>query len=551
MSASTPSRHRPSVIMATFLLALAPVAGSLSPAAAAATFTAVVVRTNDIARTAEIAGVASPGATVSAAGVSAPVEADGSYFLVAPLTGQGDRPSRLTIVETVDGSEVGHAELEATVVPGGTVSPVAVDSVELDRDAAVPVPVVVAHEEARAALSGRVTLVAPRGTRFAEAPATVPGRSRIGASGAWSEPRPELALVDPRLDADGSRLEYRLRAQPAVPAGEQHRYDVEIATVPDAPAGAAALTYTYEGVSSVGDFRAAGDTPVDVPAERLEFAITTPDSAQLAAGYTPGAPFTFRGTGRSSAPIRVENAKGLLLGEVTVTEQGEWSWRRADMGTYVWSLVILQDAGTPQVQRRFVTAFAPADEPPAPSDPVVVTSPGEPRQGYVVGAAYPFAGTSRPAAPIEIRTSTGIVLHETQADTTGRWTWLATELGSARWTLVVVADPGTARERRAEIRDFAPSASDILVTAPTTLDLVAGYEPARPFTFRGVVVPGSSVTVRNAKGLDLGEATVDESGLWSWTRDNMGYYTWYLRFIRDEGGPSSDEARVEAFGPRL
>jgi hypothetical protein len=544
-------RRAPQVAIA-LLVALGLVATTpLPPAARAATFTAVVVRTNDIARTAEIAGVGTPGATVGAAGASVPVESDGSYFLVAPLTGSGPDPEPLVVVETTGGTETGRIEVRASVVPGGTVVPVAVPAVELDHGDSVPVPVVVHHREARRTLTGHLTLVAPPGTRFTDAPAALPGRSRDDDSSPWGAPRPDLSLVDPTLDADGTRLRYRLPARVAVPAGQQHRYDVDLIAVSGAEPGPATLGSTYEGGSDIGDLRARGESPVVVPVEELPFAVTAPDSAQLARGYTPGEPFTFRGTGRAGAPVRIENTKGLVLDESTVDDDGRWSWRRANMGTYLWSLVVTLDPGTPEAQRRFVTGFGPADETPGPSVPVEVTSPADPRTGYVAGAAFPFAGTSRPSAPIEIRTSGGLMLHRTQADPSGAWTWLADQLGSERWTLVVVADPGTTREQRAEVRDFAPSTTGVLVTAPTLPELVGGYEPARPYTFRGVVTPGSTVTVRNLKGLRLGDADVDPSGTWSWTRDNMAYYVWYLRFVRDEGDPASESALVEAFSPRL
>lgn len=546
-----PTRRAPRVVIA-LVTALGLVAATpLPPAARAAAVTAVVVRTNDIARTAEIAGHGTPGATISTPGASTPVQADGSWFLVAPLTGSGSDPASVVVVETVAGTETGRAEVEASVVPGGTVVPVDVPSVELDHGHSVPIPVVVQHEEARRALTGQLTVVAPPGTRFTDVPATLPGWSRDDESSSWGDPRPDLSLVDPTLDADGTHLRYRLPARVAAPAGQQHRYDVPLTALPGSEPGPATLASTYEGVSEVGDFRAEGESPVVVPVEELPFAVTAPDSTQLAAGYAPGTAFTFRGTGRAGAPVRIENTKGLVLDESTVDGDGRWSWRRANMGTYVWNLVVLLDPGTPQVQRRFVTDFRPAEEPPSPSVPVEVTSPADPRRGYVAGAAFPFAGTSRPSAPVEIRTPAGVVLHRTQAAPSGHWSWLATELGSARWTLVVVADPGTPREQRSEIRDFAPGSAGVLVTAPTTAELVDGYEPARPYTFRGVVTPGSTVTVRNLKGLLLGDATVDPSGTWSWTRDNMGYYTWYLRFVRDEGDPGSDTALVEAFTPRL
>jgi hypothetical protein len=87
--------------------------------------------------------------------------------------------------------------------------------------------------------------------------------------------------------------------------------------------------------------------------------VTNPTPAQIAAGYTANAAYTFEGTGTPGKTITVQNLKGLVLGTTTVADNGTWSWTRTNMGTYVWSLDFVQDAGNAGETTAPVRDFAP------------------------------------------------------------------------------------------------------------------------------------------------------------------------------------------------
>jgi hypothetical protein len=97
----------------------------------------------------------------------------------------------------------------------------------------------------------------------------------------------------------------------------------------------------------------------DEAAIALPLAVTNPDAAQLAAGYTPNAAYTFRGTGKPNSTITVENIWGTKFGTATVDDKGTWAWTRPNMGTYTWTLNIIQDKGTQTEKTVQVSGFAP------------------------------------------------------------------------------------------------------------------------------------------------------------------------------------------------
>ncbi|MBP1240560.1 hypothetical protein ABID92_002648 [Frigoribacterium sp. PvP120] len=432
----------------------------------------------------------------------------------------------------------------------GTVTPVTVASTDLVRGRSTDVSFVVASSEPRTGYEVSVRLTAPAGTTF-PVDATVETTWRPGRSGDW-RPAPQMSLQAVAI-SDAGRTLVGTRASGSHGGGEQYRYTVPVATPVDAAGGAdLALGYRYRGTSGQGAFQATGTAPVRVvdDASSAPITLTTPDAAGIAVGYELGRPFTFRGTGRPGAPVTVENSKGLRLGTAEVGPDGTWAWTRTLMGSYVWSIVFYQDLGEPRQSEWRLTGFGPAAPAPAPVVPVVVTQPADPRVGYVVGAPYTFTGTSRPRATVEVRNLRGLRLGSVQATAGGTWSWTRTNMGTTVWALRFVADAGLAAEQSAEVRDFGPQTGTIRVTNPTTTELVRGYEPAMPYTFRGTATPQSVVTVRNRRGLKLGEATTTAAGTWAWTRTNMGYTVWYLDFVRDEGRPGSETASVEAFAPR-
>ena len=478
-----------------------------------------------------------------------------SPVLVAEGSALGDREIGFSFRSTgVSYAYALDAAAPITVVDDGpdfgTVTPVTVASTELVRGRSTDVSFVVANSEPRTGYDVSVRLTAPAGTTF-PVDATVETTWRPGSSGDW-RPAPQMTLQAVAI-SDAGRTLVGTRASGPHGGGEQYRYTVPVATPVDAADGDdLALGYRYRGTSGQGAFQATGTAPVRIvdDASSAPITLTTPDAAGIAAGYELGRPFTFRGTGRPGAPVTIENSKGLLLGTAVVGPGGTWSWTRTVMGSYVWSIVFYQDRGEPRQSEWRLTGFGPEAPAPAPIVPVVVTQPADPRVGYVVGAPFTFQGTSRPGATIEIRNLRDLLLGTVEANSAGVWRWTRTNMGTTIWNVGFTADAGRPTEQRAEVRDFGPQTGTVTVTNPTQAELLQGYVPAQPYTFRGTATPLSTITVRNRNGLRLGEVTTTAAGTWSWTRTNMGYTVWYLTFIRDEGRPGSESTTVDAFAPR-
>jgi hypothetical protein len=88
-------------------------------------------------------------------------------------------------------------------------------------------------------------------------------------------------------------------------------------------------------------------------------AVTNPDAATIAQGYTPNTSFTFEGTAEKGKTLQVENKYGTKLDEARVTDRGTWSWTRANMGTSTWTINFIQDEGTPAETQATVLNFQP------------------------------------------------------------------------------------------------------------------------------------------------------------------------------------------------
>jgi len=283
------------------------------------------------------------------------------------------------------------------------------------------------------------------------------------------------------------------------------------------------------------------------------FEVTNPDVAQIAAGYAPNEAFTFSGTGTKGSPVEVRNAKGLLLGTTTVdASTGTWSWTRANMGTYVWTIDFVQDAGTTSSITKRVAGFGPGEVAPAPGTPVVLTNPADPAAGYVPNRAFTFEGTARAGAPVVMQNAKGLVLGSGTADaTTGAWAITIPNMKQYVYTADFIADKGQPTEQATRLAGFAPIAEGALVvTSPDAAEVAAGYTAGGAYTFEGAGKKGSTVTIRNAKGLLLGTTTVDAStGTWSWTRTNMQSYVWTIKFVQDEGTAAEQVQQITGFAP--
>ncbi|MBP1240548.1 hypothetical protein ABID92_002636 [Frigoribacterium sp. PvP120] len=292
-----------------------------------------------------------------------------------------------------------------------------------------------------------------------------------------------------------------------------------------------------------------GDGGEETPAPAAPVTIATP--ADVTTGYTPNSPFTFTGTAEPGSTLTVTNAKGLSLGTaVEVNDDGEWTWTRSNMGSYTWTMDFTTDAGTDRAQTTRLTGFAPRE---AQTAPVTIDTPADVATGYAPDTAFTFGGTAEPGAEITVTNAKGLSLGAAvEVNSDGDWTWTRSNMGSYTWTMIFTADAGTDRQQAATLAGFAPRASTIapvVVTNPA--DTSTGYTANEAFTFEGTAEPGSTLTVTNAKGLSLGTTVeVNDEGDWTWTRTNMGSYTWTILFTTHADTDDQQQTRLTGFAPR-
>ncbi|KQR45623.1 hypothetical protein ASF82_07670 [Frigoribacterium sp. Leaf164] len=217
--------------------------------------TATVAQRNDIAQTVVVTGSGTPGQQVTIGDVTETIRPDGSYEITAPFTGTGDL--EVTVSQEIGGTVHDEATVEFTSVEGGTLVGVQQTRVNLPRNTTSIIPIVVQNNEAREAATGTVTFTAPKDTIFQDG-LTVLGERRSGTAGGW-ESDASLDLTGGVISENGTKITFQLPAR-AIPAEQQLRYLVEVFTSRTASAGNRQLDYTYEGTSSIGDFRATGST---------------------------------------------------------------------------------------------------------------------------------------------------------------------------------------------------------------------------------------------------------------------------------------------------
>jgi hypothetical protein len=328
--------------------------------------------------------------------------------------------------------------------------------------------------------------------------------------------------------------------------GDELRFDVAVATPVEAEHVDSLLSWTAEGGREGGAFEARGATyTVTEPAPSAPPVVTAP--ARVADGYAANEPFTFRGTGRPLAPLTVRNTKGLELGRATVEADGTWAWTREDMGTTEWSLVFVQDEGTPRERGTRLLGFAPAQGPQ-----ITVANPdaAELARGYVPHAAFTFRGTGRPGALIGVMNLKGFRLGEARVDRTGTWSWTRDDMGTYLWSIRFVQDEGTYRPRSTVVRGFAPAVEAPRLTTPSAAQIEAGYPADTAYTFEGTGEPGAPIDVLTPEGLRLGRTVVSDAGTWSWRIGTLQDFVWSIDFVQDRGTRHERVAPLRGFAPR-
>ncbi|AMM19193.1 hypothetical protein AX769_02410 [Frondihabitans sp. PAMC 28766] len=118
---------------------------------------------------------------------------------------------------------------------------------------------------------------------------------------------------------------------------------------------------------------------------------------------------------------------------------------------------------------------------------VTVTSPADPKLGYIANAPFTFRGTGTPGHVITIQNIQGTVLaNNVVVQSNGEWEWLRPNMRTSVYNLDFIQDKGTANTQTASIRGFGPNATPSpVITVTNPADPSVGYVANTSFTFRG------------------------------------------------------------------
>ncbi|AMM19194.1 hypothetical protein AX769_02415 [Frondihabitans sp. PAMC 28766] len=284
--------------------------------------------------------------------------------------------------------------------------------------------------------------------------------------------------------------------------------------------------------------------PVDIDVK-----LTNP--ANAAVGYTPDAAFTFAGAGKPGASITIRNTAGTILAQdIKVSDKGEWEWTRANMRTSTYQLNFIQNEGQADEKTATLRDFKPNA---APAPVVTVTNPAKVTDGYTANAAFTFKGTGTTGKKITVRNTAGTILaQDITVNGQGQWEWTRANMRTSTYNLDFIQDEGTATEKKATIRGFAPNATPApVVTVTNPANPADGYVRNTAFTFRGKATPSSTLTIQNFAGTEIAKnIPVSSTGDWSLTRANMGTSVWKLTFVENKGTANEHSTVLGDFAPR-
>jgi hypothetical protein len=299
----------------------------------------------------------------------------------------------------------------------------------------------------------------------------------------------------------------------------------------------------------VTESNTAGDTfPLDV---------SSPAEGETVAADTT----TFSGEGIPGSRVMISSdvTRSTTLGAASVLPDGTWTAEIAaplsagEQTVTVTETPYWENLAPIVSTRSFIVAEDGDGETPAPAAPVTISTPADVTTGYAPNAPFTFTGTAEPGSTLTVTNAKGLSLGDAvEVDDDGDWTWTRTNMGSYTWTMDFTTAAGTDREQSTRLTGFAPRQAETApVTIDTPADVATGYAPDTAFTFGGTAEPGAEITVTNAKGLSLGAAVETNSdGEWTWTRTNMGSYTWTMIFTTHADTDDQQQTRLTGFAPR-
>lgn len=219
-------------------------------------------------------------------------------------------------------------------------------------------------------------------------------------------------------------------------------------------------------------------------------AITVTDSvAPLAPTVQPSNGSLLSGSAEAGSTVIVTGPGGASIGQATANDQGAWT---------------LQPS-TPVANGTLVNAIAQdaaGNQSPVASTTIDSVAPQVPTIQPSTGTS--LSGTAEPGSTLIVSDLSGRIIGQVAADGSGNWSLTPSPAVADNTTISVVA-------RDAAGNSSAP-ASIIVDAAPPSAPII---DPSNGIVLRGSAEPGSTVTLRDAAGSLLAEATAAANGAWS------------------------------------
>ncbi|MBT1675105.1 Ig-like domain-containing protein [Curtobacterium aurantiacum] len=450
---------------------------------------------NNIAKTAVVSGMATPGAKVWIGEQSADVNASGAWSMTVSVLKPGKND--LVVIQKIDNDEFDRKTVYATIVEGGGLFAVDQGPVELKRDATTQVPFVVENRVSRTDTEGTVVLTAPDGATFSEQD-TIQGSWRRVGNTAWNAST-SIPLTNATLSNDNTTLTFDADWASERPADQQYRFMIDVTAGDEAPEEPSAMDFVFSGTSSTNDFRAEGKTTTTVtasvaaPTGKVTF---SDDVTQKA---------TVSGTGVDGATITLYAGDSTTAIGTAVVNNGTWSTTIDPIGAGDQKIRIeqsgidgIQTAETTAEYGAAVTLDDPASSTVIPGA-VTVTGAGQ------AGTTVTITGGAKPVTTTVESDGTFSTEVELEPSNTAK-TLTAQQHSKGNLT---TSDTITVTPNGAQ------TARDVVITEPTSHT----YQPNRATTISGTATPYATVELRFQWNDTVhGTAKADINGNWSITR---------------------------------
>jgi len=285
---------------------------------------------------------------------------------------------------------------------------------------------------------------------------------------------------------------------------------------------------------------------VDVPAIRG----FGDDTGNPGDNVTSDTTITLNGTTRAGYTVHIFDGTN-ELGQVVADANGNWTYTTSplDAGSHTLSAVAQDFLGNESSHSQPLAINVV----PLIATPVVdgfTDDTGNPGDGITTDNTITLTGTTTPGSAVHVFDG-NTDLGAATVDPNGNWTFTTNPLATGTHALTAVALDG----------DGNPSApsepTNLTIVAPVATPVVAGFsdDTGTPgdgittdntITLTGTTTPGSTVHVFDGN-TDLGTATVDPNGNWTFTTDPLGTGAHALTAVAldADGNPSAPSEPTE------